>query len=126
MTSSLLYATATARNDHDYAIQVGVKEATVTTATIASATAGAYSAGAGALAGYAGIASTVSSMGLGSVTTAAAGMLGSSAVGAAATAVVTSALGGPLVAGGLLVLGTGAAAYGVCRTLGSVWDWFTD
>lgn len=123
MKTSLIYATATARNDHDHALQVGVKEATVVTASIASATAGAYTAGAGGLAGYAGIASTVSSMGLGPATTAAAGMLGSSTTGAAATAVVTSALGGPLVAGSLLVIGTGFAAYGVCRALGSIFDW---
>ena len=72
----------------------------------------ATAAGAGSLAGYAGIASGVSQLGLGSLTTAIAGMMGSSVTGAAATAVVTSAVGGPLIMGILLAGGTGAATLG--------------
>ncbi|HAO11574.1 MAG TPA: hypothetical protein DCQ51_10490 [Planktothrix sp. UBA8407] len=72
----------------------------------------ASAAGAGALSGYAGMASTVSQLGLGGLTQLIAGWLGSSASGAAATAVVTSAVGGPAVMGFLLVGGTGAVAYG--------------
>lgn len=76
------------------AFDAACEQAGMAATTLASASAGAYAAGAGALTGYAGMASTVSSLGLGSITTTAAGMLGSSASGAAATAVVTSALGG--------------------------------
>lgn len=75
----------------------------VTTSAIASAAA----AGAGSLAGYAGMASAVSSLGLGGATTAIAGAMGSSVSGAAATAVVTSALGGPVIAGAILTGGAG-------------------
>ncbi|MBR8833153.1 MAG: hypothetical protein DSM106950_03685 [Stigonema ocellatum SAG 48.90 = DSM 106950] len=64
------------------------------------------------MAGYAGIASAVSHLGNGSLTSAIAGMMGSNVAGAAATAVVTSAVGGPLVMGGLLVGGTSVAAFG--------------
>ncbi|HIK16151.1 MAG TPA: hypothetical protein IGS53_12825 [Leptolyngbyaceae cyanobacterium M33_DOE_097] len=80
--------------------------------TITQAITSASSAGAGSLAGYAGISSAVSQMGLGGLTTALAGMMGSSATGAAATAVVTSAVGGPIVMGALLAGGTGAAVFG--------------
>nr|OEJ76636.1 hypothetical protein BH720_03510 [Desertifilum tharense IPPAS B-1220] len=80
--------------------------------TITQAIPSASAAGAGALSGYAGIASAVSQLGLGGITTAIAGMMGSSVTGAAATAVVTSAVGGPLVMGTILVGGTGAAAVG--------------
>ncbi|CAD5953204.1 hypothetical protein PCC9214_02690 [Planktothrix tepida] len=87
----------------------------------------ASAAGAGALSGYAGIASTVSQLGLGGLTQLVAGWLGSSATGAAATAVVTSAVGGPLVMGTLLVGGTGAFAYGSYRfgqlIAGQLDDW---
>lgn len=69
-------------------------------------------AGAGSLSGYAGIASAVSQLGLGGLTQLVAGWLGSNVTGAAATAVVTSAVGGPLVMAALLVGGTGAVAYG--------------
>jgi hypothetical protein len=58
----------------------------------------ASAAGAGPLTGYAGIASAVSTLGLGPIVTAtAATFFGSSAIGAAATSVVTSAVGGPFV-----------------------------
>ncbi len=83
------------------------------TATIAGSIVSASTAGAGSLAGYAGMASAVSQLGLGSLTTAIAGMMGSSVSGAAATAVVTSAVGGPIVMGTLIVGGTGAAAFGI-------------
>ncbi len=80
---------------------------------IGTSVASASLAGAGSLTGYAGMASAVSTLGLGGVTTAIAGAMGSSATGAAATAVVTAAVGGPLVMGGIIVGGTGATAYGL-------------
>lgn len=84
-----------------------------TAIAVGGAVASASAAGAGSLAGYAGMASAVSSMGLGGATTALAGAMGSNVAGAAATAVVTSAVGGPVVMGAILVGGTAAAAYGV-------------
>lgn len=90
------------------AIQEGAGATWVLLQSITTASA----AGAGALSGYAGMASTVSQLGLGGLTQLIAGWLGSSASGAAATAVVTSAVGGPAVMGLLLVGGTGAVAYG--------------
>lgn len=89
-----------------------IEEGATSVFTITQAIASASSAGAGALAGYAGIASAVAHLGLGGLTTAIAGMMGSSATGAAATAIVTSTVGGPLVMGLLLASGTGAAAFG--------------
>ncbi|RMH71400.1 MAG: hypothetical protein D6680_21750 [Cyanobacteria bacterium J007] len=82
-----------------------------TTVTILQSITSASAAGAGNLAGYAGIASAVSQLGLGGVTTTLAGFLGSNATGAAATAVVTSAVGGPVVMGTLLAGGAGVGAY---------------
>ncbi len=84
-------------------------------ATFLYTTGSAAMAGAGSLAGYAGAASAVSSLGLSSVTTAIAGALGSSATGAAATAVVVSAVGGPVVFGAAVVAGTGVLGYGLYR-----------
>jgi hypothetical protein len=80
--------------------------------TVGQAITSASAAGAGSLTGYAGIASAVSQLGLGGLTQAVAGFLGSNAAGAAATAVVTSTVGGPVVMGALLVAGLGATAYG--------------
>ena len=60
-------------------------------------------AGAGSLTGYAGIASAVSTLGLGQIVTATAALLGSNAVGAAATSVVTSAIGGPAAMGVVII-----------------------
>lgn len=88
------------------------KVGVLTTVFVATSVTSAASAGAGTLAGYAGIASAVSSMGLGGVTTAIAGAMGTNVFGAAATAVVTSAVGGPAVMGVILVGGTAATAYG--------------
>jgi hypothetical protein len=79
---------------------------------IGTAITSASTAGAGSLAGYAGIASAVSQLGLGGLMQALTGMMGTSVTGAAATAVVTSTVGGPLVMGALLVGGTSAAALG--------------
>lgn len=89
-----------------------IEEGATAAATVAGAISSASTAGAGALSGYAGIASAVSQLGLGGLTSAAAGIMGSSASGAAATAVVTSAVGGPVVMGALIVGGTGVAAFG--------------
>ena len=89
-----------------------IEKGLTSTFTISQAIASASAAGAGPLAGYAGIASAVSQLGLGGITTAIAGMMGSSVTGAAATAVVTSAIGGPIVMSALLVGGTSAATFG--------------
>lgn len=99
-------------NGVDGAVWQVIEEGAAATATVTGSISSASAAGAGALSGYAGIASAVSQLGLGSLTSAAAGMMGSSASGAAATAVVTSAVGGPLVMGALIVGGTGVAAFG--------------
>lgn len=80
--------------------------------TLASSISTASAAGAGSLSSYAGLASAVSTMGLGGITTLIAGWLGSNATGAAATAVVTAAVGGPAVMAPLLVGGAGAIALG--------------
>lgn len=99
------------------AIETGAKTAVVVGTSVVSASV----AGAGSLAGYAGIASTVSSLGLGGATTAIAGAMGSSVAGAAATSVVTAAVGGPVVMGAILVGGAAAATYGgyqVCNWVG--------
>ena len=79
--------------------------------TVADALTHAAAAGAGTLTGYAGIASAVSQLGLGGVTTAVAGFMGSHAAGAAATSLVTSAIGGPLVMGALLIGGAGFVGF---------------
>ena len=83
-----------------------------TTFTLYQTITSAAAAGAGNLTGYAGIASAISNLGLGGLTTTLAGALGSNATGAAATAVVTSAVGGPMVMAGLLVGGTAVTVYG--------------
>lgn len=94
---------------------VALQEGAGTTFTLYQTVTSAAAAGAGNLTGYAGIASAVSQLGLGGVTTTLAGVLGSNATGAAATAVVTSAVGGPVVMAGLLAGGTAVTAYGSAK-----------
>ncbi|WP_157462218.1 hypothetical protein [Crinalium epipsammum] len=94
-----------------------LQKGAASTFTILQAVNSASVAGAGALSGYAGIASAISQLGLGGLTTSVAGLLGSSATGAAATAVVTSFVGGPLVMTALLVGGTGAVTWGGYKTM---------
>lgn len=89
-----------------------VEEGAETAFTVIGAMTSASAAGAGSLAGYAGMASVVSQMGLGSLMTTVAGLMGSNVAGAAATSVVTAAVGGPVVMGALLAGGAGIAAYG--------------
>lgn len=89
-----------------------IEKGAETTFAIAQAILSASAAEAGSLSGYAGIASVVSDLGLGSITTSIAGLLGSDAVGAAATSVVTASVGGPVVMGALLAGGAVATAYG--------------
>lgn len=125
-TSTLFSSDDNFHNNHDRALQAAGKQVALTAATLTSSTVSASLAGAGSLTGYAGMASTVSTLGLGPATTAIAGTLGSSATGAAATAVVTSALGGPLLAGGALLAGSGILVYGTCRTIGAIWSWLND
>ena len=100
-----------AQNGQDMSTEKAIKVAAATTGVIVERVASASLAGAGSLAGYTGMASAVSSVGLGGATTAIAGALGSNVAGAAATAVVTSAVGGPVVMGGILAVGAGAAVY---------------
>lgn len=64
---------------------------------------------------HAGAASAVSSLGLGGVTTFIAGAMGSSATGAAATTLVVSTVGGPIIFAGLLAGGAAATAYGLYK-----------
>jgi hypothetical protein len=97
----------------EQAIKKGVGTAAVVGTSVASAAA----AGAGTLTGYAGVASAVSTMGLGGATTAIAGAMGTNVAGAAATAVVTYAVGGPVVMGAILVGGVAATGYGVYKAL---------
>lgn len=89
-----------------------IEEGMAATSTIVGAVTSASSAGAGVLSGYAGMASAVSQMGLGGATTTIAGLMGSNVTGAAATSVVTSAVGGPVVMGAILIGGSGLAAFG--------------
>jgi len=89
-----------------------ITQAAESVITVVTAIQSALTAGAGSLAGYAGIASAVSKLGLGGLTQVIAGMMGSNVTGAAATAVVTSTVGGPLVMGTLIIGGTSAAAFG--------------
>ncbi|MCT7961159.1 hypothetical protein NG791_10785 [Laspinema sp. D1] len=100
------------KNGRDASSWSAIEEGAGTTLLLFNTITSASAAGAGNLAGYAGIASAVSQLGLGGLTTTLASVLGSSATGAAATAVVTSAVGGPLVMAGLLTGGTVATAYG--------------
>jgi hypothetical protein len=100
------------KNGNDDSHWNAIIEGGGTTFTLYQTVTSAAAAGAGNLTGYAGMASAVSNLGLGGLTTTLASALGSSATGAAATAVVTSAVGGPAVMAGLLVVGTGATAYG--------------
>lgn len=99
----------------DSSTWAAIEEGVTSTYTITQAVTSASAAGAGSLAGYAGIASAVSQLGLGGVMTTIAGMMGSNVAGAAATAVVTSAVGGPVVMGALLAGGTGVTAFGTYK-----------
>lgn len=91
------------------AIEEGVGSTILITQSVTAASA----AGANGLTGYAAIAAVVPKLGLGSFTKIIAGMMGKSVVGAAATAVVTSAVGGPVVMGTILLGGTVSTAYGI-------------
>ena len=108
----------------------GGAAATVGLATLSAAGAGAAGAGAGALTGYAGMASAVSTLGLGGVTTGAASAIGATAAsgaaltGAAATSAVVAAAGGPIVAAGLVIGGVGVVGYGVYQLGRSIGNWF--
>jgi hypothetical protein len=108
----LCVAYKNAKEGNDKAEWQALTEGASTAFGVSSAIMSASAAGAGNLAGYAGLASAVSSLGLGGVTTAIASALGSGAVGAAATSVVVSAVGGPAVMTALLVGGAGMSVYG--------------
>lgn len=89
-----------------------IEKATMSVFLIVNSISSAAASGAGSLASYAGIASAVSQLGAGGLTTAIAGLMGSNAAGAAATAVVTSAVGGPIVMGIILTSGASITALG--------------
>lgn len=103
------------KKDHLEALKNAGTDAAVPAGIIGYTTGMAAAHGAGSLAGYAGVASAVSKLGLGWATTSIAGAMGSSASGAAATAVVTSAVGGPVVMGGILIGGTVLSGYGLFK-----------
>lgn len=99
-----------------------VKRQTVgATVVVGGAVLSASASGAGALAGYAGLASAVSTLGGGAATTAIASAAGLTAasgaplMGAAATTALVSVVGGPVVAAGLVVGSVAAAGYGVYK-----------
>ena len=102
-------------NDQSNGHYNAATDGAITTAIVGYSAYTASAAGAGSLTGYAGIASAVSSMGLGGVTSTIAGAMGSQATGAAATTLVTSAVGGPVVMGAILIGGTAAASYGLYK-----------
>lgn len=104
-------------DEEDHSLREAGCTAAVTAGTAGVAVGTAASAGAGTLAGYAGMASTVSSLGLGPVTTFVAGAMGSSATGAAATTMVVSAVGGPVIFAGILAAGTAYGLYKGARYL---------
>jgi len=123
------YATNGAKGD-----QVAYDQSSAAvTAAIGAAKASAIASGAGAgIASYAGLASCVSSLGLGSAVTTATSMAGITAasgaplVGAAATAALTTAIGGPAVAGAVLAGGVGAGAYGAYKITYATGAWLAD
>lgn len=105
----------------DKSISKAKFKALSSSAVVGTSVASAGAAGAGALTGYAGMASAVSTLGLGGLTTSAAAGMGLTAatgaplVGAAATTAVTAAVGGPIVAGALVVGTATASTYGVYK-----------
>ncbi|WP_413269506.1 hypothetical protein [Floridanema aerugineum] len=98
-------------NGIDNSTWAAIEQGVTSTYAITQAINSASAAGAGSLAGYAGIASAVSELGLGGLMTTIAGMMGSNVAGAAATAVVTSAVGGPAVMGILIAGGTSGSFF---------------
>lgn len=112
-----------AANGEDNSIEGAVQDGAAAGAVVVYGVGSAAVSGAGGLAGYAGVASAVSSLGLGSVTTAAASAMGSSATGAAATAVVTSAVGGPVVMGAIIIGGAAGISYGVYKGGQAIWNY---
>lgn len=108
----------------DPAVREGFVSGIGAGATIAYGTVRAASKGAGARAAYSGINSAVSSQGLGAVTNLGARLLGTAASGAAATSLCVSAVGGPVVATGLVVVATGALAYTAYKAAESAVSYF--
>lgn len=115
-----------ANNGEDHAAEAGLNEAAFAAGAVGSGVVAASLSGAGALSGYAGVASSVSMLGLGPVTTGVAGLMGSSATGAAATTLVTAAVGGPLVMGTIIVVGVGAAGYGLYYLGNKAVGWYKE
>lgn len=98
-------------NGIDQSVWISIEKGASTTFTVLMAISHASLVGAGPLAGYAGLASVVSQLGLSGIVTTIAGLLGSSTTGAAATAVITSAVGGPVMMA--IIIGGGLVAFHV-------------
>jgi hypothetical protein len=105
----------------DNSVATAKNQAIGASVVVGTAVISASGAGAGALAGYAGLASAVSTLGGGAVTTAIASAAGLTAAsgaplaGAAATTAVVSLVGGPVVAAGLVVASVAGVGYGVYK-----------
>jgi len=103
----------------DSSVEVAGNQATSAAVVIGGAVLSASASGAGALAGYAGLASAVSTLGGGAATTALASAAGITAasgappVGAAATTALVSAVGGPVIAAGVVVASVGCVGFGL-------------
>jgi hypothetical protein len=108
----ICYAYVALKNGDDTSQWDAIIKGGTSAVTIGQAINSASIAGAGSLTGYAGMASAISQLGLGGLTQAVAGFLGSSASGAAATAVVTSAVGGPIAMAALVAVGLGVTTFG--------------
>lgn len=102
-------------NDIDDSTRDAIRSSSATAFEIAWAMLMTYYAGAGALTGHAAVAAIISKMGLGNITTTIAHMMGRNVFGAAATAVVTSTVGGPMVMAALLAGGVGLTTYEVYK-----------
>jgi len=94
---------------------LALKASAESAASVVGAISAASTAGAGNLAGYAGINGLIAHVGLGGVTTIIAHLLGHRVAGAAATSVVTAAMGGPIVMGSILVVSAGLTTFGVYK-----------
>ena len=116
----------------DNSASVARQQAVGATVVVGGAVASAAASGAGALAGYAGLASAVSTLGGGAATTAiasAAGLTaasGASLTGAAATTALVAAVGGPAIAAVAVVGAVTATGYGVYKAAHWLGGWLFD
>ena len=105
----------------DNSASVIKKQAAGAASVLVVGTVSAGVAGAGALTAYAGVTTTVATLGFGGAVTglaSAAGLTAASGaplVGAAATSAVTALVGGPVIAGALLIGTVAAGSYGLYK-----------